>query len=93
MRYTTVTIKTEVEFAGENVPVTVEGNYLAGSPGARTLSNGDPGYPPDPPEVEICKVVLSDSSDDKDIFHLLPRKTIETLENLIAEEVESRDFS
>jgi hypothetical protein len=91
-----ITLKTEIAFDGnEDVAVVVTANYLAGSPGARTLSNGDPGYPPDPPEVEICQVALADAvaswDKGKDITSLLPPKTIEALEDLVAEEAESGD--
>jgi hypothetical protein len=34
--------------------------YLPGTPGCRTLSNGDPGWPPEPAEVEVLSAVLID---------------------------------
>ena len=30
--------------------------YTPGDPGVYTYSNGDPGYPPSPPELEIYKI-------------------------------------
>jgi hypothetical protein len=34
--------------------------YLPGSPGVRYLRNGDPGYPPDPAELEFVSAALLD---------------------------------
>lgn len=38
--------------------VTVLYNYFKGRPGCMYLSNGDPGYPPEPDELEIYAVML-----------------------------------
>lgn len=37
----------------EPVPVQVNFHYAPGSPGRHTLPNGDPGYPPEPDELDI----------------------------------------
>lgn len=37
----------------------VEGHYSPGRPGRMYLSNGDPGYPSEPPEFEIERVSVS----------------------------------
>lgn len=57
-----------VEVEGEDHTLTIEGtvdyDVTPGDPGVRTFRNGDPGYPPTPPEVEfyneaIDKVTIS----------------------------------
>jgi hypothetical protein len=84
-----IRLETEIEFEGQDdIPVIVEAHCHPGSPGARTLSNGDPGYPPDPAEVEIGKVVLA--SDKTDITDRLSPETIRTLEDRVAEEADAR---
>jgi len=42
--------------------ITIEFTYSPGTPDVRYLPNGDPGYPGDPPEVEIVSVYSN--SDD-----------------------------
>lgn len=44
----------KLEYNG--VEIIVTGDYYKGSPGKWTLSNGDPGYPAEPPEFEIEKI-------------------------------------
>lgn len=38
------------------IPVTVHYYYIPGDPGCRTMRNGDPGWPPTAPEVEIIGI-------------------------------------
>jgi hypothetical protein len=40
--------------------VDVTYTYLPGNPGVRTHRNGDPGWPPDPAELDLLSVVLID---------------------------------
>jgi len=40
----------------DDIEFEVEYNYAAGRPGVHTLSNGDPGYPDEPAEVEIQEI-------------------------------------
>ena len=42
------------------VPVTVKVLIYPGDPGVRTFSNGDPGYPPTPPEFEFSEAWIGD---------------------------------
>jgi hypothetical protein len=42
------------------IEVDVDGTYHPSDPGKWTLSNGDPGYPPEPAEYEINKVMWGD---------------------------------
>ena len=37
----------------------VDYSIIPGDPGCRTMRNGDPGYPPSPPEVEFFKPSLT----------------------------------
>ncbi len=45
----------EIERNDEEITVIITGNFIAGSPGVHTLSNGDPGYPADPAEMDDVK--------------------------------------
>ena len=45
-----------IPYHGLNLTV----NYTPGDPGVRTLKNGDPGYPPTGPEVEIEEIGVDD---------------------------------
>jgi len=40
----------------------IDYSYLPGHPGVHTLRNGDPGYPPEGPEIEILHVFHLDDS-------------------------------
>jgi hypothetical protein len=40
----------------EDIQVDVKFNVLPGDPGIHTYSNGDPGYPPTPDDIEIIEV-------------------------------------
>ena len=42
--------------------VVVEATYVAGDPGVRTFRNGDPGYPPSGPEVDITSIKRTDEA-------------------------------
>ena len=41
--------------------VTVGVEYEPGRPGVHTLPNGDPGYPDDPPQLQVCEVWVGDT--------------------------------
>ena len=49
-----------LERAGEEVEAEVVCTYHPGDPGCRTQRNGDPGWPPDPAQVEIEEVRRAD---------------------------------
>jgi len=58
-----------------NADIDVSFNYYPGDPGVRTYSNGDPGYPPSPPEFEIISVDfkgtnVTDLFDDDDFVRM-----------------------
>jgi len=55
-----ITIETEIEVHGDEVLVTVDAEYTAGRPGRMYMSNGDPGYPEEPDEVDIIMVTGED---------------------------------
>jgi len=72
----------------DDIEFEVKYNYSAGRPGVRTLSNGDPGYPDDPDEVEILELraVFDGNLSNQDIkidFDKLP----EHVQDRIIEEV------
>jgi hypothetical protein len=46
-----------LEINGEEKEATVEFDYSPGRPGRWYLNNGDPGYPDEPAEIEVTKVV------------------------------------
>jgi hypothetical protein len=49
----------EYEEDGLNIEGTVEYCLTPGDPGCRTFRNGDPGYPPDPPEIELYDAIIT----------------------------------
>ena len=55
-----ITIETEIEVDGDDVLVTVDAEFTAGCAGRMYMSNGDPGYPEEPDEVEIITVTGDD---------------------------------
>ena len=44
------------EIDATEVLLDVTYTYLPGSPAVRHLSNGDPGYPAEAPEIQICQM-------------------------------------
>src|SRR5689334_1290896 len=59
-------------------------NYWGGSPDVMYLSNGDPGYPGDPPEAEITSVTWdlgkNEPGDGKDLMPLVGDDAMKALE-------------
>ena len=53
-----VSIKMAVEANEEPTLVHIEADYTPGRPGRRYMSNGDPGYPDEPDEIEITECTL-----------------------------------
>ena len=49
-------INTTIEINDEEIEVSVDFQFYPGDPGLWRYSNGDPGYPPTGPEVEIMFV-------------------------------------
>lgn len=84
----------------KNVEITVPGfdgvlivdyGYYAGCPAKLYLRNGDPGYPAEPPEVEITKVLVKPNGDD--ISELLSADAIDKMCEAISErEMERGDY-
>ena len=50
--------------------------YEPGSPGRHTMANGDPGYPDEPPQMEVCEVWFRGA----DIGHVLLESVAQQLE-------------
>lgn len=73
---------------GEEIEVTVYYNYSPGQKGCMHLRNGDPGYPDEPPEVEIEKVVDAKGHDYADS---IPEKIMGWIEERAIEEAEAND--
>jgi hypothetical protein len=60
-----ITLTVEMQLkdgSSEEVEVTVCGTFYAGSPSVMYLSNGDPGHPAEPDEVEILSATLPDGT-------------------------------
>lgn len=51
-----LSFSTTVETEEDILEVDVEFNYIQGDPGIYSYSNGDPGYPPTGPEIEIISI-------------------------------------
>lgn len=79
-----VTVQTKVE-----VTVNVRLNYTTGSPGKMYMRNGDPGYPPEPAEIEFLEATLDDDLDsvvsvameDDDFYNRLVNEAEEKLQD------------
>ena len=71
-------------------PVTVEFDYQPGEKEIWTLSNGDPGHPGCPEEIEILRI-LWETKDIKgnsvivDVYDILPDSEIEQIEAMMYE--------
>lgn len=72
----TITIELEVE---------VEFNFYPGSPGRMYMPNGDPGYPPEPDELEVLSVALTTAEGKADILPYLTEAYVEELETRLLE--------
>ena len=58
-----------------NAEIDVSFDYEEGDPGVHTYSNGDPGYPPSPPEfiitsVDFKGIDVTDLFDDDDLCRM-----------------------
>ena len=53
--------KYEVKLFLGDFTLTVKANYSPGHPGTWYRSNGDPGHPPEPPEIDYESVILNGS--------------------------------
>ena len=51
-------ITLEVEVGDDFKEAHIEADFTFGSPGRMYMSNGDPGYPPEPDEVEFLSVTV-----------------------------------
>ncbi len=66
------------------IEVDVDGTYHPSDPGKWTLSNGDPGYPPEPAEYEINKVMWG----DLDITDILSEEDLDYITEVMLDETE-----
>lgn len=66
------------------IEVDVDGTYHPADPGKWTLSNGDPGYPPEPAEYEINKVMWG----DLDITDILSEEDLDYITEVMLDETE-----
>lgn len=60
--HNTVTMLDDVE-----VDITITFDYEPGRPAVWYLSNGDPGYPAEPAEIDVIRTVRSDTGEEIDI--------------------------
>ena len=79
-----------------DVPLEITVDYTPGSPGRMYMPNGDPGYPPESPEMEIFRVLIKKKTvfESQDVsggqIVLLPGASI--LNDLSDEEYEYLDY-
>lgn len=59
----------------------IYGTCSPGSPGRMYMPNGDPGYPPEPPEVEIEKIYFNDYPETNFDYDWLTEKAILKIED------------
>lgn len=58
--------QTSCSFSFDGLDVGI--NYVPGDPGVRTFPNGDPGYPPTGPDVEVVYAYVEDGDELADTF-------------------------
>ncbi len=79
----TVTVSFPVEpEEGDEFMVFVEATFYPGCPAVRSLRNGDPGYPEEPPSIDILSSVLEDGTP----YDLSPDE-LEEVEQLVGREI------
>ena len=82
----------EVKVYEGTLRVYVNYKYYEGCKGCFTLHNGDPGYPPEPPEVEVLSIRTTDDASTLDITNMLPIESLEAIqEELIRYEQTSKE--
>lgn len=76
----------------EGMQVDFDYDYLKGDPGCRTLPNGDPGWPPSPPEITLNAVWIyrpDKPLERVDIYPAIDAKAVEIIETRLYEEHDS----
>lgn len=81
-----IVVPVTLERAGEEVEAEVVCTYHPGVPGCRTQRNGDPGWPDDPPEVEIEEVRRADREPTS--VRDLTDKEVQRVEEVVFDAVE-----
>lgn len=71
----------EISLPSLDETATVDYHYYAGCAGRYYMSNGDPGYPAEPEEIDIISV----KARDIDIYNMLSSFDIESIEEQISE--------
>lgn len=59
------------EWLADGPRVLLAFRYVPGTPGRHTLSNGDPGYPAEPADLEVIKLVAPGPPESEDLWPLL----------------------
>ena len=67
----------------KGIEVEVDYKFTPGRPGVWTLPNGDPGYPDDPPEMDIEAIKIK----GVDIYEILSQADIDSIDTLVFEKV------
>lgn len=83
---TTIELKT-----GTEVDVVVEYSYSPATPDVFYLSNGDPGYPGDPEEVEVLSITEDKKGGRVIADDEIDEKTFESLEERICDAARDED--
>ena len=66
-----------------NVELVIEYEFDKGEKGRHTLDNGDAGYPPTPPSVEITSIKIPDQTDHELIDLMNPKVILELEEEIL----------
>lgn len=75
----------EFEFEWRGIEfVATDVSYYPGSPGRMYMSNGDPGYPPDPADVDYSGIFLScDTSYSLNLLEIAEKKYCDRLDEAL----------
>ena len=79
-----ITVWLQLGDLGEDIEATLEYTYIPGTPDVMYTSNGDPGYPGDPSEIEIESFTMLGK--DFDFFQLT-----EDAQNMIYQKIEDKE--
>ena len=76
----------EITLPFTDLAVVVEYYYYEGCAGCNHMPNGDPGTPPEPPEVDLTRILVNNSCC---IMEALSEATLDAVETYLYENTES----
>ena len=75
----TVTLYRSPEY-GDEIEITVKGDYTPGTEDVPYLRNGDPGYPGNPPEIEITSATRDYDGEEVELTEEETERALELIQ-------------